>query len=73
MRDEDRTYYRASASSIAAWNSRNCECTMSMSENIDAAIACAAFMAMESRGVLDVVAGGDAVGLVPFVPVACSS
>jgi hypothetical protein len=41
-----------------------------MSENIDAAIACAACMAVESCGALDL-AGGE--GLDAVVPVACSS
>ena len=43
-----------------------------MSENMEAAIACAAFMAMESRGALEV-AGGGAFGLGAAAPVASSS
>ena len=67
-----RAYYWASAFSRAAWNSCSCKCTIFMSENIDAAIACAACMAVESYGALDL-AGGEAAGLGAVVPVACSS
>lgn len=65
-------YYRASAFSRAAWNSCSSKCTIFMSENINAAIACAACMAVESCGALDL-AGGEAAGLGAVVPVACSS